>query len=178
MALSPQTDHVSPTPDIDQRLLGIYLNDHVTGATAGRARVRRMASAYSSLPIGPTFVELAVELDEERTWLLELLDDLGIPVSRHKVLGAAVAERIGRLKLNGHLVRTSRLTPLLEAELLRSGILGKRSLWRTLEAVGDGCAVTAHQMQTLHSLVAQADDQIEKMDAVLDWLRPRALTSP
>jgi hypothetical protein len=39
---------------------------------------------------------------------------------------------VGRLKLNGHLVRRSPLSPLVELEAIELGIHGKRLLWQVL----------------------------------------------
>lgn len=40
-----------PPPALDRDLLELYLNDHLTGATAGRARIRHMVQEYADLPI-------------------------------------------------------------------------------------------------------------------------------
>lgn len=161
------------TDSVDRRLLGIYLNDHLTGATAVLARLRRMARTYRAMPVGSTFQVLARQIDQERSWLLEVMDDLDLPVRRYKVAGALVAERLGRLKINGHLVRPSRLTPMLETELLRSGIQGKVSAWSTLTVVGTDAGMTPAQLLVLDDLQEQATEQLSRVDGVLGWLRPR-----
>jgi NADH dehydrogenase/NADH:ubiquinone oxidoreductase subunit G len=48
-----------------------------------------------------------------------------------------VAEKLGRLKLNGRLRGYSPLSRLLELEGLLIGITGKIALWKTLEALDD-----------------------------------------
>ena len=162
------------TRSVDRRLLSIYLNDHVTGATAVLARVRRMAQTYRSTPVGVICQEIADEIDTERSWLLGLMRDLDLPVRRYKLVGAVAAERLGRLKLNGHLMRPSRLTPLLEAEILRSGISGKNSGWSTLEVIGAQAGMSPAQRAHLAGLQAGVPAQLERVDAALEWLRPRA----
>lgn len=161
------------TDSVDRRLLGIYLNDHVTGATAALARVRRMAQAYRSTPVGTICQEIAGEIDAERSWLLDLMRDLDLPVRRYKVAGALVAERLGRLKLNGRLVRPSRLSPLLEAEILRSGISGKYSGWSTLAVIGADAGLTPSQRAHLAKLQEGVTRQLARVDSALEWLRPR-----
>ena len=158
---------------VDRRLLSIYLNDHVTGATAVLARVRRMAQTYRSTPVGTICQEIAVEISTERSWLLDLMDDLDLPVRRYKLAGALVAERLGRLKLNGRLVRPSRLTPLLEAEILRSGISGKDSGWATLAVIGEKAGMSPAQRAHLAELQEGVPAQLDRVDAALAWLRPR-----
>lgn len=166
------------TDSVDRRLLAIYLNDHVTGATAALARLRRMADTYRELPIGPIYQDLARKIDQERTWLFDLMADLGLPLRRYKLGGAVLAERVGRLKLNGHLVRPSRLSPLLETEILRSAITGKQSGWRTLEVLGEGAGISPARLERLAQLQEEASEQLSRVDAALEWLRPRALVEP
>lgn len=161
------------TNSVDRHLLGIYLNDHVTGATAALARVRRMARVYRSMPIGSTFRDIAAKIEQERSWLVELMEDLDLPVRRYKIVGARLAERLGRLTLNGRLVRRSRLTPLLETEILRSAVAGKYSGWSTLKVVGASAGLTASQLQRLGQLQEEASEQLSRIDATLEWLRPR-----
>ena len=36
---------------IDGKLLGLYLSDHLTGATAGVSRIQRMAEAFADTPV-------------------------------------------------------------------------------------------------------------------------------
>lgn len=162
------------TDSVDRRLLAIYLNDHVTGATAALARLRRMAHTYRELPIGPAFQDLSLTIDQERTWIFDLMADLDLPVRRYKLGGAILAERVGRLKLNGHLVRPSRLSPLLETEILRSAITGKQSGWRTLEVIGEDAGIAPARLERLAQLQGEAGDQLSRVDAALEWLRPRA----
>jgi hypothetical protein len=46
---------------------------------------------------------------------------------------AWVAEKIGRLKLNGQLTGHSPLSPLVELEGLRLGVTGVLDMWKVLE---------------------------------------------
>ena len=51
-----------------------------------------------------------------------------------KLLSSVVAERLGRFKLNGELLRYSPLSRLEEIEILMLGVEGKLALWRALRA--------------------------------------------
>ena len=64
------------------------------------------------------------------------MDSLGIPQSSIKQNAAALAERVGRLKLNGQLTGYSPLSRLVELEGLSVGIAGKAALWRSLKETG------------------------------------------
>ncbi len=57
---------------------------------------------------------------------------LGIEPSRAKDAVATIGEKLGRLKLNGGIVRRSPLSDVLELETLVVGITGKQALWESL----------------------------------------------
>lgn len=159
---------------IDARLLSVYLVDHTAGATAGLHRVRRMASTYRETPLGEPLATMARQLEQERRWLMGTARGLGVEGGTVKRLAAAVGERLGRLKLNGRLVRRSPVTPLLELELLRSAVVGKLSGWQTLEATAATTGLTAEQVDRLRALQREADEQVELLSSLLDQVRPRA----
>jgi hypothetical protein len=118
-------------------LLGIYLNDHLAGATAGTELARRMA-ASGHLPDPPgTLPRLASEIAEDRDALLEIMAALRIPVRTYKVYAAWAGEKAGRLKPNGRLRTRSPLSNLEELEMLRLGVEGKAAGWRTLRVAAD-----------------------------------------
>jgi hypothetical protein len=65
------------------------------------------------------------------------MTDLGFRPNQLKSALAALGERLGRLKLNGHLLSYSPLSRLVELELLALGLAGKRALWTALKATAD-----------------------------------------
>ncbi|HUC01179.1 MAG TPA: hypothetical protein VMS11_15280 [Solirubrobacterales bacterium] len=75
---------------------------------------------------------ISAEIEADRETLEDVLDRLGVSRDRVKPVGAWLLERLGRLKLNGHLRGYSPLSRLLELEGLAIGIAGKTELWRTL----------------------------------------------
>ncbi|GAA3292837.1 hypothetical protein [Streptomyces cinereospinus] len=119
------------------RLLGIYLNDHLAGAAAVTDRARSLAAALSETPSGPALHALARESAEDRGSLLGIMRALGVPVRRHKLALGRTAERLGRLKSNGRLVSRSPLTSLVELEALRLGVLATSDAWRTLRRLAE-----------------------------------------
>ncbi|GAA0587098.1 hypothetical protein [Streptomyces crystallinus] len=144
-------------------LLGIYLNDHLAGATLGVRRARSLVEADSER--APALADevrpVADEISEDRAALLDIMRRLDVPVRRYKVAAGALAETVGRLKPNGRLVRRSPLTSLVELELLRLGVEGKAALWRSLRQVADGD-------RRLDG--AQLDDLLERAERQLDTL--------
>ena len=118
-------------------LLGIYLNDHLAGATAGTELARRMAASPQLAAAGGALQRLADELAEDRAALLKMMAALGIPVRGYKVYAAWIGEKAGRLKPNGYLLARSPLSSLEELEMLRLGVEGKAAGWRTLRVLAD-----------------------------------------
>jgi hypothetical protein len=121
----------------DDRLLGIYLNDHLAGASALRDRCRAAREANSGSDVGAFLDGLLGEIVEDRRTLLEVMARLGVPPSPLKTGLARLAERLGRLKLNGQLTGYSPLSRLEELEVLSVGAEGKRLLWIALREMGD-----------------------------------------
>jgi hypothetical protein len=143
-------------------LLGIYLNDHLAGATGGVELVRRSAGAHRDGPAGATLSRLATEIEQDRDSLLQMMAALEVPVRQYKVYSAWAAEKIGRLKLNGHLLDRSPLSSLIELETLRLGVEGKACLWRTLGQVAE------HEprldVANLETLLQRATRQVDTLE--------------
>jgi len=157
---------------VDVDLLKTYVDDHVTGATAVVNRVQRMARAYSDPDLSSTMSRFVKELTLEREWLLRLMRRHDLRPSPWKRAAARVGERVGRLKLNGRLIRQSPLSPLLELELLAAGLRGKRSAWRTLREWSVELAIDPDE---LDGLLTAVDNQIADVERLLERVRPGAL---
>ena len=125
------------TSATDRTLLGIYLNDHLAGATAGAERARHLAHTLRGSAQAAAVEAVATEIAEDRATLLALMKRLGVPVRRYKVCAGWTSEKAGRLKSNGRLVRRSPLSTLLELELLRIGVEGKAAGWQALRRLTD-----------------------------------------
>lgn len=123
---------------MNEKFLSIYLNDHLAGATAGVELARRTARNNAAAPIGPELDRLAQDIEEDRESLQRLMDELGIRINLLKDAAAWVAEKAGRLKLNGQLVGYSPLSRLVELETLSMGVQGKLSLWQNLTTAAQG----------------------------------------
>ncbi|TDC52148.1 hypothetical protein E1212_09920 [Jiangella ureilytica] len=160
----PADEAVRPEP----RLLGIYLNDHLAGSTAGVRLVRRLARGLRGTPLKEPLAGLAQEIAADHADLLAIMAELNVPVRRYKIYTAAAAELAGRLKLNGHLLTRSPLSTVVELEMLRLGIEGKASGWRTLRAVG--AARGRPDPERVDHLIDRATSQ----SALLETLRIRA----
>jgi hypothetical protein len=160
----------------DMRLLGIYLNDHLAGATGGVELARRVARS-SLIPADARVLQLlAAEIAADRQALLEIMAALGVQVRGYKHYAAWIGEKAGRLKLNGYLLTRSPLSSLEELELLRLGVEGKAAGWRTLRTLADRerridqgrldelISAARRQAGLLEDLRMQAADQVMAAD--------------
>jgi hypothetical protein len=141
----------------EPRLLAIYLNDHLAGATLGVALARRACRSNAGTDLGVFLERLAVEIEEDRRHLLRVIALFGVKPSTGKRLAAVAAERLGRLKLNGRFRSYSPLSRVLELEGLSMGIEGKRSLWTNLRE-SPGVAARLEDVD-LAALVERAERQ-------------------
>ncbi|WP_324615890.1 hypothetical protein [Streptomyces sp. WM6372] len=94
-----------------------------------------MARNHRGTPAGPPLAELAEQITEDRESLREIMTALDVPAQWSRVVMGRLAEKAGRAKLNGRLVRRSPLSDVLELEAMRLGVEGKASLWRSLSTL-------------------------------------------
>jgi hypothetical protein len=118
--------------ELSSNLLAIYLNDHLAGATGGLELVKRAAGSNEGTELGAFLDHLRAEIQEDRESLIEVMDRLEVSRDRMKVTGGWLAEKAGRLKLNGQLLGYSPLSRVVELEGLHLGINGKLSCWQSL----------------------------------------------
>lgn len=161
-------------------LLGIYLNDHLAGATAGAERARYLAKTSRGTALAPDAEALATEIAQDREILKELMRRLDVPRRQYKIYAGWVMEKAGRLKSNGRLVRRSPLSTLIELEALRMGVTGKLAAWQSLRRLSD----TEDRLdpRLLDDLLDRAHRQLRTLEElhlqqVTTPLRPRERTS-
>jgi hypothetical protein len=136
------------------RHLGIYLNDHLAGATAGVGRARAARDANEGTEFFQPLTTVCREIEEDRSSLESLMDDLGIARSRVKTTLGGLGEKAGRLKPNGQLRGYSPLGRVIDLEVLLLGITGKLRLWTLLGDLLDG-----ETSSDLAALARRAEDQ-------------------
>jgi hypothetical protein len=153
---------------MDRKLLRIYMQDHLAGATGGLELVRRARGANKGTPYGEPLAKLADDIEADRRSLESLMDDLGFGADRAKNVAFWVGEKAGRLKLNGQLTGYSPLSRMIELEGLITGVNGKRSLWLTLRDITG--SVPELDADRIGRLVERAEQQLE----TLHELRVRA----
>jgi hypothetical protein len=136
--------------------LGIYLNDHLAGSTAGLELARRARGANEGTPLGGFLATIADEIEEDRKTLEGVMEDLGVRKDPAKVAAGWAIEKAGRLKLNGQLRGYSPLSRLVELEGLALGVTGKLALWKALRLLADQEPVL--DAAALDGLVTRAEE--------------------
>jgi hypothetical protein len=161
--------------DARDKLLGIYLNDHLAGGSAGLALAHRIASNHRRTTAHRATETIAEEVEEDRDTLLAIMSRLQVRPKRVRANAAVLAERVARLKFNGHLVTRSPLSNVIEFESMRLGVEGKLACWRSLLRVaGDDGRLDTRELE---SLCERAENQILvleqlRLDAVADTFEP------
>ncbi len=147
----------------DNKLLRIYLNDHLAGSLAGIEVAKRCRSSNEGTPLGDYLATFVIELEEDRADLSKIMESLGFAQDKLKTTAAWVAEKVGRLKLNGQVTGYSDLSRLLELEGLCVGVEGKLSLWRSLKHVSGTDPRLA--VADLDRLIKRAERQREELES-------------
>ncbi|WP_233358721.1 hypothetical protein [Thermomonospora amylolytica] len=153
----------------EPELLGIYLNDHLAGATAGVELARRLARAHQGTPAGPELARLAAEIAEDRRALQAMMESLGVRVRRWMMLAGWLGEKAGRLKPNGRLLSRSPLSSVIELEVMRLGVEGKLAAWRLLRTVAD------HDRRLDNARLDRLAERAERQSRLLEELRVRSV---
>jgi hypothetical protein len=156
------------------RLLAIYLNDHFAAATLGVELARRLRSSNrDDAEMGEPLARICAEVEADRDALSRLMDRLGVDRNPVKPALARVAERLGRLKLNGQLRGYSPLSRVIELEGLATGIGMKLQLWNALEQ-SYGETLDGFDF---HALAERADRQGQQVEDLHLAAAQRALPS-
>jgi hypothetical protein len=125
-------DAGQPLHAFDGQLLGVYLQDHRALMVAGRELAARMSRSGRPDAERAVARELHGDLTDDLAALDVLLAQLGRHPDQGKAGGAWLAEKVGRLKLNGRVVRGSPLSAVTELEGLRMLLESARALWSSL----------------------------------------------
>jgi hypothetical protein len=151
-----------------ERLLEIYLGDHLAAATAGVELVRRAARNNAGNDYGAALGAVGAEIEEDRRTLQRVVHSLGFDEPRLKQVVARVGEKLGRLKLNGQVRGYSPLSRVLELEALSVGIAGKIALWKSLQSLSVTARLPDTDLAQLAERGRRQREEVEKqrLDAV------------
>jgi hypothetical protein len=146
---------------VNTKYLEIYLNDHLAGSVVGGSLARRIARENRGNRYGTEAAEIAEEIEEDKAQLQAVMERLGVRKKQIRLGFAWTGEKAMRLKPNGRLLGYSPLSRVLELEGLTIGITGKLELWRSMEAVQNGSAVSDVDFE---NLIARAESQRDRVE--------------
>lgn len=143
--------------------LNLYLIDHLTAATGGLRLAERARDAHGKSDPGlhALLTSVTEEIREDRAELRRIVRLAGATPDPVKLVAAVAGELVGRLKLNGRLVRRSPLSSVVELEGLAIAIQGKRCGWVAVATLED----TRFAGVDFERLIRRADDQYERIEA-------------
>ena len=144
------------------RWLAIYMNDQLAAGVLWREMARRAAKENVGSALGDALSAVADAIAQDVETFQGIMTRLDVPPSRIKPALATLAERGGRLKLNGRPLGYSPLSRFVELDFLAMGIEGKKILWtnlRDLAQLGDRLADI-----DFDALVARAHEQREQLE--------------
>ena len=152
-----------------------YLNDHVAGSRSALELLDYLIDAHPDVDSRAFFTTIRADIAADRETLDHTIMQLGGSPSALREAGGWFADRMTRLKLTLDDPAAGGLRYLEALELLALGILGKRSLWRALEAVQP--QIPALAGLDLRILQARAEDQYARIEARRLNTAPRALAA-
>ena len=148
----------------NDKLLGVYLSDHVAGSTSAINLAKRAIDRNEGNRYARELAEICDEIEEDIGVAHSIADRLDVQPSRIKRVIAWLGERAARLKLNGRIGDYSPLSRLVEIEALTMGVTGKLQLWRSLQAgPGDDPRLRAID---LDELIRRAEGQRQRLELI------------
>jgi Domain of unknown function (DUF1990) len=145
------------TETLDGRLLAVYLRDHHALLVALRELAGRRRTAGLSEEQRALGEEIRRAADDDRACLEQLLERLESAPSRARYAAVWMGEKLGRLKLNGRLLRPSPLSVVTELEGCTLLLESDRALWAGLAQVGIGPSDAAERASRAERLFAAAE---------------------
>lgn len=161
---------------IDEGRLASYLQDHYAGSSAGIELFRRAADQQSDPVARTALTRITEQIDAERVALERFLAAVGSKPDPVKNAGAWVAEKLGRFKPNGELIRRSQLSDVVELEMLRIAVEGKAAGWRVLRKLAEDDE--RFKAADLDALLKEAAAQIEELEELRMTAALRAFRHP
>ncbi|HVX59560.1 MAG TPA: hypothetical protein VHC19_03130 [Pirellulales bacterium] len=123
---------------MNEKRLQIYLDDHLALMVGEVELVNRCLGSNRCTPLGDFLQKLAAEVAAQKSVANDIHCHIGGAdslESRVKQGVAWLAEKAGRLKLNGSLLSYSELSRLVELETLAAAAQERVAFWDNLDAV-------------------------------------------
>ncbi len=129
----------SAVPSVHDRrkLLRTWVQDRIAASTFTFALLKRSIRNNKGTLFAPALKSILDELYEERDVLDQLAASCGAPRPVAKQAAGWLAEKVERLKLDGHLVGYSPLSRVLEIEMISAGTYSREMGWVCLAELAD-----------------------------------------
>lgn len=128
-----------PRPKAGERrqLLKTWVQDRIAASTFTFELLKRSIKNNAGTAFERPLQQILEELRDERRHLDEIAAAIAAPPPLVKQTAAWFAEKAGRFKPNGHLLRYSPLSRVLELETLLSATYAREVSWKALDAIPD-----------------------------------------
>lgn len=147
--------------------LKIYLDDHRAGAAAGTDLARRLWRKNRSGPWETELKEIRKWIKAEKETLDSVRAAVGVSGGQGKRALALLSAQAARLKPNGHFLRYSPLTRVVELEALMSGVQSKLGLWSAL--LETSSSIPGLARFDFAALGEQAEAELGILREIHDW---------
>jgi hypothetical protein len=155
--------------------LRIYLNDQYALGVGWRELAQRAQRNNGGTELGRVVGTVADDIAADVETFGSIMERLGVPKSPVKGQLAIVGERLGRVKLNGRLLRFSPLSRFHELDVLAMGIEGKKVLWANLRDLAQlGARLPDIDFD---DLIERAQDQRDRLEPFRRAAGVRALAA-
>jgi hypothetical protein len=141
--------------------LNSYLNDHLAGSIGALELIAHWKEVHKGEPLGSFFVEIEREIKADQETLRDVMRTLGVEESKVRKAGAWAAEKVGRARLIIAGDEPGSLGLVLTLEGLIMGVIGKKLLWRALEAA----KLLPVNTYNFEQLQRRAEQQVERIEA-------------
>jgi hypothetical protein len=149
-----------------ERLLHIYLADHLAGSRGGVSLAKRIAKQNPGNEFGREMNQIAEAIEEDQAALEQIMERVGARMRRWRQAGAALGELVSRVKPNGKLFSYSALSRVLELEGMIIGVSGKLQLWRSLlETRSDDSRFDVTALERLRGRAEEQRRELEQLHA-------------
>ena len=117
--------------------IDVYLNDHLAGAMLGSDLAEQVRAQEHGTPLGLLMESLALEIEQDRQTLMELMQHMDSSKNPVKRATAWIAEKTSAAKFSGATSGDPELGTFMALETLALGVRGKARMWETLKLVAD-----------------------------------------
>lgn len=141
------------------RNLETYLHDHLAGAQFATSLLADLTNQEFDAELAAFAGTLLEEIEKDKQVVEDILSQLDSKRSVLKEASAWIAQKLGRTKLQ---VNSDPFSIFEALEVLSIGILGKRALWKALEAIAS--EESSLQSRDYATLATRAAEQHAAVD--------------